>query len=168
MNRTIRFSVLTVSDRCSRGQAEDTAGPAVIERVSQTLSAQLVLHACVPDDRDAIARLLREWSHPDARTDLVLTVGGTGLSPRDVTPEATLAVLERRCPGLTELMRYRCYPSGPLVFLSRAEAGTLDQTLIVNLPGSRRGATESLAAILEVLPHALSLLRGDSSSHDAT
>lgn len=166
MNRTIRFSVLTVSDRCSRGQAEDTAGPAVILRVREVLSAQLVAHECVADDSDAIARTLRNWSHSEARTDLVLTVGGTGLSPRDVTPEATLSVLHRRCPGLPELIRFRCGASSPLVFLSRAAAGTIDRTLIINLPGSLRGATESINAILDVLPHGIALLRGDAFVHD--
>ena len=117
--------------------------------------------ACVPDEQDMIAACLREWATQTPRPDLILTNGGTGLAPRDVTPEATLAVVERRHSGLMELARLRCYAKTPRAFLSRGEAGTIAGTLVINLPGSQRGATENLEALLDILPHAIETLRGE-------
>lgn len=165
LNPPIRAAVLTVSDRCSRGEADDTAGPAVAAMCIELLSAEVAASACVPDETEAIRQAIEAWSNRDATdsapaVDLILTTGGTGLSPRDVTPEATAAMLERRHPGLLELARLRCYEITPRTFLSRGEAGTRDQSLIINLPGSRRGATQMLAAMCDILPHAIATLRG--------
>lgn len=162
----LRAAVLTVSDRCARGEAEDRSGPALAARLADALGADVVARACVPDERATVAATLRAWALEAPRPDLVLTTGGTGLSPRDVTPEATLDVLERRHAGLMELVRARCGEHTPRAYLSRGEAGTLGGTLIVNLPGSERGAVESFDAIAELLPHALRILRGDPAAHD--
>lgn len=156
----IRAAVLTVSDRCSRGEAIDTAGPAVAALLRERLDAAVCETACVPDERGAIAAKLRGWAGSAAAPDLILTAGGTGLGPRDVTPEATLDVLERRHGGLMELIRARTGAAHPRAYLSRGEAGVVGRTLVINLPGSQRGATECLAAVLDVLPHALHALRG--------
>lgn len=158
---SIRVAILTLSDRCSRGETVDTSGPALAELAQQKLSAEIVTRACIPDDRAQIAQQLRAWTDSAAAPDLILTTGGTGLSPRDVTPEATLDILERRHSGLMELIRRRCYEKTPLAYLARGEAGTRGHTLIINLPGSRKGAMESLEALLDVLPHAVATLRNE-------
>ncbi len=157
----LRAAILTVSDRCSVGETVDTSGPALAEIVTRRLGGRIAAAACLPDNRAPLAAQLRRWALEDPRPDLILTTGGTGLAPRDVTPEATLDVLERRHHGLMELIRRRCYEKTPRAYLSRGEAGTLGRTLIVNLPGSERGATESLEALLDVLPHAIETLRGE-------
>lgn len=157
----MRVAILTVSDRCSCGATEDTSGPALAALVRQRLGAHVVATACVPDDRRGIADRITAWAKTSEAPDLILTTGGTGLAPRDVTPEATLDVLERRHSGLMELMRLRCYEITPRTFLSRGEAGTIGRSLIVNLPGSPRGASECLEAIADVLPHAIETLRGE-------
>lgn len=162
----IRVAILTISDRCFRGQSQDTSGPALAEMVLSQIGACVVATECLPDEATLISAKLRDWSQGDLKPDLILTTGGTGLSPRDVTPEATLAVLERRHAGLMELIRRRCYENTPLAYLSRGEAGTLGRTLIINLPGSQRGATESLSVLLDVLPHAIEILRGDPLGHE--
>ena len=160
----IRLAVLTVSDRCSRGEAVDASGPAVCELAQSKLGAQVVATACVADEPDSIAFRLSQWS-ADPGPDLVLTTGGTGLSPRDVTPEATRRIIEREHPGLIQLMHLRCYAKTPLTFLSRGVAGTLNHTLVINLPGSRKGAVECFEALLDVLPHAIATLRGEVREH---
>jgi molybdopterin adenylyltransferase len=164
MSRPIRFAVLTVSDRCSRGQAQDTSGPALRQLIEEALGGQCVATACLPDETDAIASQLQQWCDAPGDTaaiDLAVTTGGTGLAPRDVTPEATLAILHREHPGLMELARMRCLPKTPRTYLSRGIAGTRARTLILNLPGSQRGATDTLQALLDVLPHAIETLRGE-------
>ncbi len=161
MNTRITACILTVSDRCSRGETTDTSGPALHQLVSRRLRAAVVASACVPDETRRIADQIVHWARADPRPDLILTTGGTGLAPRDVTPEATLAVLERRHAGLLELARLRCYARTPRTFLSRGEAGTIGGTLVINLPGSLRGATETLEALLDILPHAIDTLRGE-------
>ncbi len=159
--KPIRLAVITVSDRCSRGVTVDTTGPALLRLAEAELAAQVTTFICVPDEVPVIARQLRDLADGDDAPDLILTAGGTGLAPRDVTPEATLEVLERRHSGLMELIRRRCYEKTPRAYLSRGEAGTRGRTLILNLPGSERGATESLEALLDILPHAIETLRGD-------
>ena len=156
----IRACVLTVSDRCSRGEAEDTSGPALCAMLDQKLGAVIEEAECVPDERDRIAAVLREWSNQHS-PDLILTTGGTGLAPRDVTPEATRGVIEREHAGLIQLMQLRCLQKTVLTYLSRGVAGTLGRTLIINLPGSKKGATECLEALLDLLPHAINVLRGE-------
>lgn len=166
----IRAAVLTVSDRCWRGEAQDTSGPALVQMLREKLSAEVVEIACVPDEVAQIREHLERWATgnvsepPTPPIDLVLTTGGTGLGPRDVTPEATLKLLDREHPGLIQLVYLRCWQTTPRVFLSRGVAGTISRTLVINLPGSRRGATESLEALLDILPHAIHTLRGGDHS----
>jgi len=157
----IRVAVLTLSDRCSRGETEDTSGPALCALACQRIGAKIVATACIPDDHKRIVAHLRRWALEDPQPDLILTTGGTGLAPRDVTPEATAEVLQRRHPGLLELARQHCSAKTPRAFLSRGEAGTLGQSLLINLPGSQRGATECFLALADILPHAIETLRGD-------
>lgn len=159
MNTPIRFSVLTVSDRCAQGIREDRGGPAVVKAMLELGPAQLCEQSIVPDEIDQITEQIRAWITAKDAPDLILTTGGTGLATRDVTPEATLQLLERRHDGLLELARRRCYDITPMTYLSRGVSGTAGQTLIINLPGSPRGATETLQAISDILPHAIETLR---------
>lgn len=151
-------AVLTVSDRGSRGEAVDTAGPA-LERLLESAGFEVVARALLPDEPAAIESQLRTWAD-GLEVALVLTAGGTGLSPRDRTPEATAAALDYVVPGIAEVIRAAGLGSTPMSMLSRGLAGVRGRTLIINLPGSERGAAESLRAVLEVLPHALDQLRG--------
>jgi molybdopterin adenylyltransferase len=155
------FAVVTISDRCAAGQQVDTAGPAVARLLEQQWPGETIGRGLVPDNEDAIATLLHELCHQDY--ELIVTTGGTGLGPRDVTPEATRRVIEREVPGLTEAMRSGCAGSYRFAWLSRAVAGLKGTTLIVNLPGSERGATESLSVILPLLPHALAVVAGGAT-----
>jgi molybdenum cofactor synthesis domain-containing protein len=162
--RPIRVGILTVSDRCSRGEMRDESGPALAKMARELLGAEIVAAACIPDEVVQIASTFRNWSRPGLELDLILSTGGTGLSPRDVTPEAALAVIERQHAGLMELARMRCMQKTPpttRAYLSRGIAGTVGRTLIITLPGSVRGATENLDALLDILPHAIDTLRGD-------
>jgi molybdopterin adenylyltransferase len=152
----VRAVVLTISDRCSRGEQVDLSGPAVCQLLEDA-GVGVVAAEILPDDLDLIAGALRRHS---ASAGLIVTTGGTGLAARDVTPEATKLVCDRMVDGLAERMRAEGLLHTPLAALSRAVCGTLEGTLIVNLPGSPAGAKSSLAAILPVLPHALDLLAG--------
>ncbi len=154
-------AILTVSDRCTRGQAPDESGPALREVLRARLGLPVSHVDCVEDDAPTIAAVLTRWASLDNPPNLILTTGGTGLGPRDVTPEATLQVIERRHPALLELARLRCLEATPRAFLSRGECGVARRTLIINLPGSPRGATEMLRAIADLLPHALGVLGGE-------
>lgn len=149
-------AVLTVSDRGYRGETVDTAGPAVAALLVGA-GFEVVTQVLLPDEQDLLAARLRGWSEGEGLA-LVLTAGGTGLSPRDRTPEATIAVADYLVPGIPEVMRVIGRASTPLAALSRGVAAVRRGTLIVNLPGSERGATESLRAILEILPHAIDQL----------
>ena len=155
----IRIGILTVSDRSTRGEREDLSGPAVAVALTEALpGAKITERATVPDERTEIAAVLRRWAD-DERLDLIITTGGTGFAPRDVTPEATLAVIDREAPGLAEAMRAASLSLTPHGMLSRAVAGTRGRALIVNLPGSPKGAVENLRTVIPVLPHAIELLQ---------
>lgn len=154
----IQVFVLTVSDRCARGEREDVSGR-TIEEMLPGDTFQVCERRITPDDQDTIAaRLVEMAERRDA--DLVLTTGGTGLGPRDVTPEATAAICERMVPGFGELMRAEGFRKTPNAMLSRATAGILRDTLIVNLPGSPRAVRECLGVILPILPHAVEMVHG--------
>jgi molybdenum cofactor synthesis domain-containing protein len=159
---TFQAVVLTLSDRCSRGEATDTAGPAVARLLAERLDAHVYTAEVLPDERAVIEDRLRHFCDGHS-IDLVLTVGGTGFAPRDVTPEATRAVVERLTPGLDEAMRAASLAKTPHAMLSRAASGIRQQTLILNLPGSERAAVENLEAVLPALRHGLEKLRGDPS-----
>lgn len=161
MSSPIRAGVLTVSDRGSRGLTSDTSGPALCDLLRARLNATIVQTGMVPDEQDRIVQVLREWSAPIAGMDLIVTTGGTGLSPRDVTPEAAMRVIDRPHPALMELARLRCMAKTPRAFLSRGVAGAAKGSLILTLPGSPRGAIETIEALLDVLPHAIETLRGE-------
>ena len=154
--------ILTISDRCSRGEAIDTAGPAVQRLLANSLPSHVYSTQVLPDDLDQVAERLKHYSDGHS-IDLVLTVGGTGFSPRDVTPEAVSSVVHRPTPGLGEAMRRASLEKTPMAVLSRAVSGIRNRTLIVSLPGSERAAVENLQAILPALPHGLAKLRGDPS-----
>lgn len=156
----IQAAVITVSDRCAAGKTLDTAGPAVASLLSETLSSHIAWIKTVPDETDLIAETLSDFC--DRKVDLIVTVGGTGISARDVTPEATRRIIERELPGLAEAMRATSTLYTPHALLSRAVAGIKSQTLIVNLPGCRSGAVENLGAIFPALPHAVKMLRGET------
>lgn len=158
--RGLRVVVVTVSDRASAGEYDDLTGPAIEELLSDRLAAQIVGRALVPDEMATISATIRGWCD-DGGCDLVVTNGGTGLSRRDLTPEATRQVLDVELPGLPELMRAAGVASTPLAALSRQVAGRRGTTLVVNVPGSVRGALESLEAVLDVLPHAVAVARSE-------
>lgn len=159
----ISVTILTVSDAVSRGERHDASGDNIVDVIGR-LDAVIGSRRVVPDEADLIAAVLREWAD-GGETDLVLTTGGTGLGPRDVTPEATKQVIEREVPGLAETMRLESARSNVHAILSRAVVGTRGKTLIVNLPGSPSGVTETLELLLPVLPHAIDILKGKQADH---
>lgn len=164
----IRVGILTVSDRGSRGEYEDRSGPAIRKLIEDSLEAEIGCTDVVPDEIDTIRDTLIEWA--DVRgLDLILTTGGTGFAPRDVTPEATLQTIERETPGFVEAMRSASLAVTPHAMLSRARAGIRGRTLIINLPGSPKAALENLRTVLPAIPHGVELLRdevGANSRHD--
>lgn len=159
---TIRFGILTLSDRSSRGERADSSGPALASLI-QAQGWSVVNQSLLPDDESAIREVLISWAD-SGEMDVILTTGGTGFSPRDVTPEATRAVIDREAPGLAEAMRSASLKVTPHAMLSRIVTGIRKKTLIVNLPGSPKGAAENLQVITTVLPHAVQLLREDPAS----
>jgi molybdopterin adenylyltransferase len=154
---SLRCGILTISDRSSRGERLDSSGPALVEKIT-TQGWRVERVDIVPDDYQVLVNTLVKWGD-SGELDVILTTGGTGFSPRDVTPEATAAVVERSAPGLVEAMRSESLKITPYAMLSRAVAGIRGRTLIINLPGSPKGALENLTVILPVLPHAVELLQ---------
>ena len=159
---TIRCGILTLSDRSSRGERGDSSGPALAALVG-TEHWSVLKHEILPDDEAAIRGILTSWAD-SGELDVIITTGGTGFSPRDVTPEATRAVIDREAPGLAEAMRSASLKITPHAMLSRIVTGIRGKTLIINLPGSPKGAVENLQVILPVVPHAIQLLREDPTS----
>ena len=163
----MRVALLTISDRSFQGERADQGGPAVesaLVRLFGGAETEIVERCVLPDERDDIEWHLRRLADGDL-ADLVLTTGGTGLSPRDVTPQATLAIVDYEVPGLGEAMRASTRAAVPTAILSRQVAGVRARTLILNLPGSPRGAVECLDVVASVLPHALATLRGHADVH---
>jgi len=159
----IKAAVITVSDKGYAGLREDKSGPLLGERLRQ-LGFEVTFSTIVPDEREQIAALLRELADVH-RIDLVVTTGGTGAAPRDVTPEATKDVMEREMPGLAELIRLEGYKRTPFAVLSRGVAGIRKGTLIINLAGSPKAVVEGMEILAPVLPHALQMLRGENLEH---
>lgn len=159
---SVRTSILTVSDRSARGERADVSGPAIRDLVS-TQKWEIVRMDIVPDDLGKIQQTLETWADTGDQ-DIILTTGGTGFAPRDVTPEATLSVVDRLAPGITEAMRNASLKITKHAMLSRGIAGIRGVTLIVNLPGSPKAAVENLEVVLPVIPHAIHLLRGDPAA----
>ncbi len=157
----IRAGVLTLSDKGSRGEREDLSGPEVI-RMLKEIGIETECCEVIPDEVDVIATKLIEYADV-RRVDLIVTTGGTGVSPRDVTPEATLKVIDREIPGMAEAMRRESMAKTPHAMISRAVAGIRKTTLIVNLPGSPKGVRENLAVLLPALKHAIEKIKGDQS-----
>jgi molybdopterin adenylyltransferase len=161
----INVGILTVSDRSARGERADESGPAIRRIIELNAGWRVAEYAVVPDDLEAIAATLQRWSD-ELNLDLVLTTGGTGFARRDVTPEATLRVIERRAPGLEEAMRAESLKKTPHAMLSRSAAGMRGQTIIINLPGSPAAVRENLEIIMPALPHAVRLLRGEAAESE--
>lgn len=159
----IRAAVLTVSDKGSRGERADVSGP-LLAALLREMGAVIVEQTIVPDERSAIAHELTRLAD-DVQVDLIVTTGGTGPAPRDVTPEATRAVIEREMPGLAEMLRWEGYRRTPLAVLSRGVAGIRRQTLIINLAGSPKAVREGMEVLAPVLPHAVQMLRGVDTEH---
>ncbi len=161
----MRIGILTISDLGAVGQRADTSGDAILDWAVER-GYEVVVRSAVADETDRIAGKLARWAD-SGEVDVVLTTGGTGLTHRDVTPEATAAILEREAPGIAEALRAASGPTFPRAWLSRGRAGTRGKTLIVNLPGSTSGVKDGLAVLEALLDHAVELVTGANTTHDA-
>lgn len=157
----MKAGILTLSDKGARGERIDLSGPALTDWLGRN-GVETAVYEMIPDDMELISAKLAEWADSGAM-DIILTTGGTGVSPRDVTPEATMKILERVIPGLGELMRFRSLAKTPSAAISRAVVGIRSRTLIINLPGSPKGAVENLEAVWDAVPHAVAKIQGDPS-----
>lgn len=157
------LGILTISDKGWRGERSDQSGQVIRDRLSQ-LDARVVKYEVIPDESEVIAAKLADWADGGS-VDVIVTTGGTGLSPRDVTPEATLSVLDRVVPGFAEVMRTETFAMAPFAILSRAVAGVRGRCLIINLPGSARAVRQCLEVICPVIPHAVEIIKGRVTEH---
>jgi molybdopterin adenylyltransferase len=157
----ISAGVITVSDKGSRGEREDISGREVI-RVLKEIPATVIEYEVIPDEKEIIKQKLKEYTDKK-NLDLVITTGGTGVSPRDITPDATLEIIEKEIPGMAEVMRRESGTKTPHAMISRAVVGIRGQTLIINLPGSPKGAVENLLVIMPALEHAIDKIKGDET-----
>jgi len=157
----IKVAVLTMSDKGARGEREDKSGQLICDMVKE-ISGEVVVHEIIPDEEDLIEQKLRHFAD-DLKVDLIITTGGTGVSPRDVTPEATRKVIEKEIPGLAEVMRMEGCKKTVRAAISRGIVGIRGNTLIINLPGSPKGVVESLSVILTTIPHVLEKMHGDET-----
>ena len=159
------LGILTISDKGWKGQRSDESGKEIRDGLS-SLDSRVIKYEIVPDEMDAIAGKLAEWADRGG-VDVILTTGGTGLGPRDVTPEATLSVVHKLAPGFTEAMRAETFTTTPMAILSRAVAGVRGRCLIINLPGSPKAVRECLTVVLPALPHAVEIIKGEVTEHTA-
>ena len=159
------LGILTISDKGTQGQRYDESGK-VIRDILSELGNHVALYEIIPDEKKIIADKLAEWSD-GGNADVILTTGGTGLSHRDVTPEATLSVVDKIVPGLAEAMRARTFDKTPMAVLSRAAAGVRGKCLIINLPGSPKAVRECLEVVLPAIPHAVEIIKGEVTEHNA-
>ncbi len=162
----INAAILTISDKGSRGQREDLSGPELQEGVAK-MNGRVVKSEIVPDEKDIIAKKLCEWAD-SGKIDVILTTGGTGLSARDVTPEATLSIIDREIPGIPEAMRAESLKKTPMAMLSRAVAGQRAKCVIINMPGSPKACRECLEVIIPAVPHAIEIINGVVTEHVVT
>ena len=160
MKKMFTVGILTISDKGSRGERQDKSGE-VIREILSSMNVRIENYDIVPDEKELVVEKLIKWPDED-NLDVVITTGGTGLTPRDITPEATLAVVDKIVPGFAEAMRAESLKKTPMAMLSRAVAGTRGQCLIINLPGSTKAVRECLEVILPALPHAVETLKGQA------
>jgi molybdopterin adenylyltransferase len=161
----LNIVLLTISDKSSQGQREDKSSK-VIRDVLSTLEHRIAGYEVIPDEAGMIADKLVEWANADI--DVIITTGGTGLAARDVTPEATLSIVDKVVPGIGEIMRAETFKITPTAVLSRATAGVRGKCLIINLPGSRKAVRECLEVVMPIIPHAVEIIKGEVTEHGAT
>jgi len=160
-----RLGILTISDKGAHGERRsDMSGEAIKESLSLIADSYVAKYEIVPDEKDIIAKKLAGWAD-EGSVDAILTTGGTGLSKRDVTPEATMSILDKVIPGFGEAMRAKTFSFTPMAMLSRAVAGVRKECLIINLPGSPEAVRQCLSVVLPVVPHAIEIIRGDVTEH---
>ena len=160
------LGILTISDKGSRGQRQDKSGEAIRDCLAQ-LDCSIAKYEVVPDEADVIAAKLADWADGGS-VDIILTTGGTGLGQRDVTPEATLSIVDKVVPGFTEAMRLETFNTAPTSILSRAVAGVRGKCLVINLPGSSKAVMECLQVVLPAIPHAVEIIKGEVTEHATT